>query len=105
MAERSKGLYPARREKAKGLNALTDIQSSDVAERVESELNSGRDIVSVNGDMSFAQLSFTPADTQLIENKKLTVLDICRFYGVHPDKVFARAPTNYKLLKWGKFLI
>lgn len=97
-----KGIISGIKGESKGLNALSDNQTSDVAERVESELSSGRDIVSVSGDMSFSQLSFTPADTQLIENKKLTVLDICRFYGVHPDKVFAGQPTNYKASEMGQ---
>lgn len=97
-----KGIISGIKGESKGLNALSDNQTSDVAERVESELSSGRDIVSVSGDMSFSQLSFTPADTQLIENKKLTVLDICRFYGVHPDKVFAGQPTNYKASETGQ---
>lgn len=97
-----KGIISGTKGESKGLNALSDNQTSDVAERVESELSSGRDIVSVSGDMSFSQLSFTPADTQLIENKKLTVLDICRFYGVHPDKVFAGQPTNYKASEMGQ---
>ena len=97
-----KGIISGIKGESKGLNALSDNQTSDVAERVESELSSGRDIVSVSGDMSVSQLSFTPADTQLIENKKLTVLDICRFYGVHPDKVFAGQPTNYKASEMGQ---
>lgn len=31
-----------------------------------------------------------------METKKFSILDICRFYGVHPDKVFAGQSTNYK---------
>ena len=97
-----KGIISGIKGDTKGLNSVTDNQTSDVAARVENELTSGRDIVSVNGDMKFAQLAFTPADTQLIENKKLTVLDICRFYGVHPDKAFAGQPTNYKASEMGQ---
>ena len=55
-----------------------------------------RDITSVSEDMTFTQLSITPADAQLLETKKFSVFDICRFYGVHPDKVFAGQSTNYK---------
>ena len=97
-----KGIISGVKGDTKGFGAISDNQTSDVAARVESELISGRDIVSVNGDMNFAQLSFTPADTQLIENKRLTVLDICRFYGVHPDKAFAGQPTNYKASEMGQ---
>ena len=79
-----------------GLNSLTDDQGSDVGERIEAQFNSGRDIAYISGDMSFQQLSINPIDAQLIGTKELCVLDICRFYGVHPDKVFAGQPTNYK---------
>jgi HK97 family phage portal protein len=33
---------------------------------------------------------------QLLETKQFNVLEICRFFGVHPDKVFAQQTTNYK---------
>ena len=56
---------------------------------MEKDFNSGRDITSVSEDMTFTQLSITPAHAQLLETKKFSVFDICRFYGVHPDKVFA----------------
>lgn len=91
-----KGIVSGVKADGRGLNAMTDNQSSDIATRIESELNSGRDIVSVNGDARFDQLSITPADAQLLETKKYSVVDICRFYGVHPDKAFVGQSANYK---------
>ena len=38
----------------------------------------------------------SPADIQLLEKQKFSVLDLCRFYGVHPDKAFAGQSQNYK---------
>jgi HK97 family phage portal protein len=46
--------------------------------------------------MKFNQLSLSPSDLQLVESKNLNVLDICRFFGVHPDRVFQSSSTNYK---------
>ncbi len=91
-----KGIISGLKGALKGLSTLGDKQIGDVAERVEKDFNSGRDIVPVNEDMTFTQLSITPADAQLLETKKFSVLDICRFYGVHPDKAFAGQSTNYK---------
>ncbi|MBD9092280.1 MAG: phage portal protein [Bacteroides oleiciplenus] len=79
-----------------GTNTLSDKQGKDVGERIEEQFNGGRDIAYISGDMSFQQLSINPIDAQLLGTKELCVLDICRFYGVHPDKVFAGQPTNYK---------
>ena len=46
--------------------------------------------------MRFNQLSLSPADLQLLDSKRFNVLEICRFFGVHPDKVFQQTSTNYK---------
>lgn len=93
-----KGIVSGVKEAARGLAGagMTDTQLSDVGERIEGQLNSGRDIVSVPGDVGFHQLSINPIDTQILGTKELCILDICRFYGVHPDKVFAGQSTNYK---------
>lgn len=91
-----KGIISGVKGGGKGLSSVGDKQTSDVADRVEKDFNSGRDITSVSEDMTFTQLSITPADAQLLETKKFSVFDICRFYGVHPDKVFAGQSTNYK---------
>lgn len=93
-----KGIVSGVKETARGLvgAGMTDTQLSDVGDRIESQLNSGRDIVPVPGDVNFHQLSINPIDAQVLGTKELCVLDTCRFYGVHPDKVFAGQPTNYK---------
>lgn len=97
-----KGIVSGIRGDSRGLAAMNDNQASDVAERIENELNSGRDIVSVTGDASFSQLSITPVDAQLIERMKHSALEICRLYGVNPDKAFAGQATNYKASEMGQ---
>lgn len=79
-----------------GFGQLQDDQLEAVSNRVEEELRSGRRIFQLPGIMRFNQLSLSPADLQLLDSKKLNVLEICRFFGVHPDKVFAQTSTNYK---------
>lgn len=85
-----------------GIDALDFEQTSPVADRVEAQLNSGKDIIAISEDLKFQQLSINPVDAQLLETKKFSVLDICRFYGVNPDKAFAGQSTNYKASEMGQ---
>lgn len=79
-----------------GYGHVQDAQISTVSDRIENELKSGKNIMSLPGAMKFNQLSMSPADLQLLDSKKFSVLNICRFYGVHPDKVFQMQSNNYK---------
>lgn len=80
----------------RGFGDVQDAQLKTVGERVEKEIRSGKKIMSLPGAMKFDALSMSPADVQLLEQKKFGVFDICRFYGVHPDKSFAGQSQNYK---------
>lgn len=80
----------------KGFGEMQDGQLKDINTRVESEINSGKNIFSLPGAAKFNQLSISSTDLQLLETRKFGVLDICRFFGVHPDKVFAGQSQNYK---------
>lgn len=91
-----KGIVSGVKADARGLSAMSDNQTETVSKRIDAEFNRGANVVSVSGDMRFQQLSISPVDAQLLEQKKFSVFDICRFYGVHPDKVFAGQPANYK---------
>ncbi len=79
-----------------GFGAIQDSQLASVAENVEKQLASGKNIFNLPGEMSFNQLSLSPKDLELLATKQFNVLEICRFFGVHPDKVFAQQSTNYK---------
>lgn len=81
---------------AQGFGMLQDEQLKKVSDRVETELLGGKRIFQLPGMMKFNQLSLTPADLQLLDSKRFNVLEICRFFGVHPDKVFSQTSTNYK---------
>lgn len=80
----------------KGFGEMQDKQLEDVKERITSEVNSGKGIFRIPGSAKFNQLSISSTDLQLLETRKFGVLDICRFMGVHPDKVFAGQSQNYK---------
>lgn len=85
-----------------GLDALDYSQTSPAADRIESQLNSGKDIIALSEDLKFQQLSINPIDAQILETRQSCVLDICRFFGVNPDKAFAGQATNYKASEMGQ---
>lgn len=71
-----------------GLGAVQDSFMENVANRLSRDFSSGKAIVEVPGTVEFKPLSITPADAQLLETRKFSPYDICRFFGVHPDMVF-----------------
>ena len=79
-----------------GLGAHADSEVDKVAERLNGELASDKPIMRLPGGVDFKQISISPADAQLLETRKFSVFEICRFFGVHPDKVFAEQSSNYK---------
>jgi HK97 family phage portal protein len=79
-----------------GFGAPQDDQLKAVKDNITKQLTSGAKIFTLPGTMKFNQLSLSPSDLQLVESKNLNVLDICRFFGVHPDRVFQSSSTNYK---------
>lgn len=93
---RLKGFISGQGDKTKGFGDLQDAQLRSVSDRVEMEMSNGKNIFNLPGDMKFNSLSISSVDAELLETKKFSVLDICRFYGVHPDKAFAGQSSNYK---------
>jgi HK97 family phage portal protein len=91
-----RGFVSGDQSTVQGFGQAQDKQLADVSDRVETQLRSGKRIFSLPGIMRFNQLSLSPADLQLLDSKKFSCLEICRFFGVHPDKVFQSTSTNYK---------
>ena len=84
------------KESVIGFGQVQTKQLTDVATNIEDQLASGKKIFNLPGEMSFNQISLSPKDIELLASKQFNVLEICRFFGVHPDKVFAQQTTNYK---------
>jgi HK97 family phage portal protein len=80
----------------RGFGPVQEKQLQTVSDRVASEISSGKKIFQVPGSMKFNPLTLSPEDLQLLESKSFNVYEICRFFGVHPDKVFSQSTTNYK---------
>lgn len=93
---RMKGLISNDNNLAKGFGELQDGQLKTVAKAMNEAVRSGDDVISVPNDAKFSTMSISPKDMELLESKKFGVLEICRFFGVHPDKVFVGQSANYK---------
>lgn len=79
-----------------GMGKLKDTVVDAVAERLESELNSDKSVMRLPGEVKWQNYSISPADAQILENRQFSVFEICRYFGVHPDKVFVQQSNNYK---------
>lgn len=62
--------------------------------------NSGPNgIACLPANVSYTQLSVSPADAQLLDSRKFQVIDICRFFGVSPVKCFDLDKSSYSTLE------
>lgn len=81
----------------RGFGEYQDSELQHAATDLDYQYNTlGRRIVSVPGSVDFKQLSMSSADLQFLETRKFTVLDICRFFRVPPQLIFADTAGNYK---------
>lgn len=80
----------------KGFGEYQDKELAKTAENIDSRFQCGERIVSLPGQVDFQQISLTSTDMEFLGTRKFTVLEICRFFGVHPYFVFADTSTNYK---------
>lgn len=79
-----------------GYGQTQDAQLESVTERINYGLLKNQRVNYIPGSMKFIPVSLSPADLQILDSKKWNCLEICRFFGVHPDKVFMQTSTNYK---------
>jgi HK97 family phage portal protein len=49
----------------------------------------------LEGGAEFKPVSVNPKDAQMIETRAFNVIDICRFFGVHPSKAFDTSSASY----------
>lgn len=71
-------------------------QSAYDAAKILNDQQKVMNISVLPGEYSFQQYSMSSAEQQFLENRKFTVLEICRFFGVHPSFVYADTASNYK---------
>lgn len=70
-------------------------QLKEVRDMVTEELRNGETITFLPGEMKFTPFSMTPADVQLLDNKKFTVDEIARFFGVPASLIGGEGGGSY----------
>lgn len=78
-----------------GFGDYLDEELKSAALDIEEQFRVRR-IAYAPGQVDVKQVSMSSADMQFLESRKFTVLEICRFFGVHPSFVFSDTTTNYK---------
>lgn len=58
-------------------------------ERVHSGPQNAFRVAILDNGLKYQPISVTNSDAQFVENKEVSIIDICRFFGVPPHKVFA----------------
>lgn len=79
----------------RGFGPYQDNQLKDVADDLDGRFRN-QDIVSLAGQVDFKQIVLSSVDMQFLESRRFTVLEICRFFGVHPSFLFEDTSSNYK---------
>ena len=57
--------------------------------------NGPNGIAVLPANVNYTQLSVDPADSQLLESRQFSVVEICRFFGVSPTKCFDLTHSSY----------
>jgi len=52
-------------------------------------------VVVLEGGAEFKAIQVNPKDAQMLETRAFNVVDICRFFGVHPSKAFDTSAATY----------
>ncbi len=83
-------------ETMRGIGAEQEEALTTIGDRIEGELRSGKNIISLPEGTDFRALQMTVAEAKLLEHREFTVFEISRFTGVPPEKLFVNMPQNYK---------
>lgn len=92
---RYRGIVTGNSSQVMGLGAAQKKQLEDVRDQLKSELSAGETIVYLPGDMKFTSFSMTPADVQLLDNKRFTVQEVGRFFSVPPHMLYTDGGNAY----------
>lgn len=83
-----KALYGNKSGRGVGLGDYSSDALEEGAKSVQEKLDSGRDIIAVDGEVDLRPLSMSSTDLQFLENRKFGVREICRITRVPPSKIF-----------------
>lgn len=80
-------------------HVLSQKQKDEFLSKWRAKMNGGSNVALLEADMDFKPIGVNPEDAQLLETRKYSVVDICRFFGVSPQKVYDMSNQSYKSLE------
>lgn len=87
----------------KVLSTLTSKQKQDLKTSWQTAFNpqtgQPNGIAVLEGNMEFQPITVNPSDSQLLETRAFSVIEICRFFGVSPVKCFDLTHSSYKTVE------
>lgn len=90
-----------------GILTVNSVMSPDAKKNLKASWHaafnpeSGRpnSVAVLEGDMSYTPVGINAADSQLLESRQFSVIDICRFFGVSPVKCFDLSKSSYNTVE------
>lgn len=79
-----------------GFSAATDNQVDIIADNLQSQIDSGRDILTLQSGATWSPMSQSIRDLQLVDLHQITLSDLARFFGISPAKLGISQGTNYQ---------
>lgn len=78
---------------------LTKEQKEEIYARWSDHTNHAGGMQILEGNMKYQPISISPKDSQLLDSRAFSVLDICRFFSVSPVKAFDLSKSSYSTVE------
>lgn len=78
-----------------GFGSAIDSQVDTIRDNMEAEINSGKDIITLQSGCTFTPMSQSLRDLELIDLHQSTLSDLARYFGVSPAKLGILQGSNY----------
>lgn len=78
-----------------GFSAAVDSQVETIRDNLQEEINSGKDILTLQSGSNFIPISQTTRDLQITDNKQFSLSDLARYFGVSLSKLQITFAGNY----------
>ena len=92
----------------KASSTLTNEQKKQIQESWRGAFNSGSDnkvsVAVLPQGLDYQPISVTPEDSELLSTRKYNVVEIARFMGVPPFKLFEYQDASYNSLEWAQIM-
>ena len=92
----------------KASSVLTNDQKKQIQESWRGAFNTGSDnkvsVAVLPAGLDYQPISVTPEDSELLSTRKYNVVEIARFFGVPPFKLFEYEDASYNSLEWAQIM-